>query len=458
MPLSSKLKADYIELINNQLDTIEFNSLEEFEVAVQALQNILSPNPAFNVPEKYKAKMLTIQDYLNSPEYYVEFENDYAEYQQIIRSRIEGKISELQTLNTAEKQAYIQNIQEARTLATRNQAIMAQHKPPEPGSAAHTITEEEWHAQMQQEEWRVELRRNELIRGIREQIGSEQSRNSSFTQTQMRDRLRTLRANQDEHEALTNNEYSDEDTYSDTDEIESNFDDYLSVPPYDVDYENDLENMPAEIENDFQTDDESDDGLMVRFGARNNLEERNASDANSELEDMSDVDETVYESSSPDAAIDDSFNRITQEGRILLGRGEDEPEQPPLEVISERVADAIEQYGQVNGRTLDDYPLEISKNGSRIVLSLKTEGTEKILLSISSNDIVIYSPFMSDKKLTNESKALIILHSLGIPPDFQRSVNLSSNFYYEPLRREIKEQFQTLKEDFDREKSHSNRF
>ncbi len=344
MPLSSKLKADYIELINDQLDKIPIESIEEFNVVIQSLQNIISPIPDFKVHEKYKDRMFIIKDYLNSAEDYVELEDDFVEYQQIIKDRIVQKTAELQTLTNAQRNAYIQNYREGRETAAINQQIMAEHLPPEPGSDAHVLSEEEWLADME-----------------------------------------------DDFE----NEFDNDD--SDLESLESlDFDD-------------------AGFESDVELDD-----------------------------------------SEPDNSDNPPIQWITTEGSVMLGRGEEEPEQQSLEVISERVNEAIGLHGQANSRAASSYTVETARNGTSVMLNLHLEDTQVPLLNISSDDITIYSPFISDRKLNNESKARIILHSLGIPPDFQRGVTLSSNFYYEPLRREIKEQFQALKEDFDRENSHND--
>ena len=149
MPLSSKFKADYVEFINDQLDKIPIESIEEFNVVIQSLQNIISPISGFKVNEKYKDRMFIIKDYLNSPEDYVESEDDFDEYQQIIKDRIEKKTTELQTLNNSQRNAYIQNYQAGRNVATINQQIMAERLPPDPNSDAHVLSEEEWLAEME---------------------------------------------------------------------------------------------------------------------------------------------------------------------------------------------------------------------------------------------------------------------------------------------------------------------
>lgn len=151
MPLTSKLRADYIELINKQLDTIQIDSLEDFALAEQALQNIILPVEGYLSPEKYREKIFFIKDYLHSPEDYVQHEQDYKEYQQIIRERIAAKAGELQSLDMTQKQSYIQHQQAQRAQTTINQQTMAQRRPPQPGSDAHVQTEDEWLAERQQQ-------------------------------------------------------------------------------------------------------------------------------------------------------------------------------------------------------------------------------------------------------------------------------------------------------------------
>jgi len=151
MSLSNKLRAEYIELINQQLDNIQIESLEDFEIAQQALQNIIQPVEGYAPPEKYREKMFLIKDNLQSPEDYVEYERNYSEYQQIIRDRIIAKINELQSLNTTQKQSYIENQQAQRSQTATNQQIMAQRRPPQPDDAAHVQTEAEWLTERQRQ-------------------------------------------------------------------------------------------------------------------------------------------------------------------------------------------------------------------------------------------------------------------------------------------------------------------
>lgn len=215
MSLSNKLRADYIELINQQLDNIQIISLDDFEIAQHALQHIVQPQEGYSFPEKYQEKMFSINDYLQSPEDYVEHKQNYSEYQQIIRARIVAKINELQSLNDTsfalshltldefnkldsvlsgtlqskgvskenykeisftgdeieqlkqlhpgyplvetQKRTYIQNQQTQKAQTATNQETMAKHQPPQAGSYKHVQTEAQWLAE-RQEQFNRELR------------------------------------------------------------------------------------------------------------------------------------------------------------------------------------------------------------------------------------------------------------------------------------------------------------
>lgn len=158
MPLSSKLKADYNELINQQLDSIQIDSIEDFDLTQQALLNILQPREDYSLPEKFREKIFFIKDSLQSPEDYVEHESNYNEYKELIRERIKAKITEFQSLSETKKQAYIQNQQEQRLQSISTQQIIAQHRPPEPGSDRHVLSEEQWLTELQANEAPILIR------------------------------------------------------------------------------------------------------------------------------------------------------------------------------------------------------------------------------------------------------------------------------------------------------------
>lgn len=116
MPFTSKIKADYVKMINDSLDNITIDSIEDFVLVQQALQLVILSNsqqPTTDIehqlPEKYKAEILFINAYLKDPEDYVQKETDYDEYKQIIKDRITSKIDELSSLNQEQKRILIQN-------------------------------------------------------------------------------------------------------------------------------------------------------------------------------------------------------------------------------------------------------------------------------------------------------------------------------------------------------------
>lgn len=156
MPFTSKIKADYVEMINYSLDNITIDSIEDFVLVQQALQLVILANSQqpitdidHQLPEKYKAKILSINAYLKDPEDYVQKETDYDEYKQIIKDRITSKINELGSLNQEQKKLYIQNQFASKTKIAENQAIMSKHTPPQPGTDAHVLSEDELLARMQ---------------------------------------------------------------------------------------------------------------------------------------------------------------------------------------------------------------------------------------------------------------------------------------------------------------------
>ncbi|MCR9192744.1 MAG: hypothetical protein NXI01_08835 [Gammaproteobacteria bacterium] len=149
MPLTLKLRTDYTERINEQLDKIPIESTEDFNLVSESLQKILNPGSGFVVPSKYNDRIFEIKDSLDCPEEHVAVEENFVEYQNIIRTRIVHKIEELKALNASQKESYVQNQQEERARGIAAREIMAQHEPPRPGSEAHTVSERQWHALMQ---------------------------------------------------------------------------------------------------------------------------------------------------------------------------------------------------------------------------------------------------------------------------------------------------------------------
>lgn len=168
MPLTTKLIADYIELINHQLDNLLIETIDDFESVREALNHIIPPpapryltrfvrsfsrnlnQTTYVVPEKYQESMDYIKSFLEEPENYVQDRANYNQYKRIIRERIAAKIKELQNLSEPRKQAYIQAQSARRAQVTANQAIMSQHQAPTAGSGAHSLSTQQWLAERTQ--------------------------------------------------------------------------------------------------------------------------------------------------------------------------------------------------------------------------------------------------------------------------------------------------------------------
>ncbi len=151
MALSNKLIADYVELINQTLDSIPIESLEGFDLLKTALKESLpKPSRFWNVfftpkvapvTEVYQSSIQYIQGFFTSPEDYVQNPADYRAFKEIIQSRIEAKIKALENLSTAEKETYIAAQKARHAQSKRNHARMSECTRPSPTSAAHTLSE-----------------------------------------------------------------------------------------------------------------------------------------------------------------------------------------------------------------------------------------------------------------------------------------------------------------------------
>ena len=130
MPFTPKLKADYIEMINQSLDSIRLESVEDFKLVRNALEAVIKreSNATLSVEEKYKENIFFINDYLKEPGDYVADEKNYIEYEEIIKGRIEVKIEEFDSLDTQQKEQYIQNQHDRMSEVSSNQQIMSQRR------------------------------------------------------------------------------------------------------------------------------------------------------------------------------------------------------------------------------------------------------------------------------------------------------------------------------------------
>lgn len=148
MPFSPNLRADYIELINTQLDMMPVQSAAEFEMVIEALNNF--PDISQTVlPDHLQERMVELKDCYDTPEDYVQDEQNYSEFQGIIKSCVGRKRDEFTALSDVQKEAYTQAQQEAHARGLEARERMASREPPEPGSRAHTDSDERWFAFLQ---------------------------------------------------------------------------------------------------------------------------------------------------------------------------------------------------------------------------------------------------------------------------------------------------------------------
>lgn len=146
MVLHDQLKAHYLEQINQQLDKIPVESNEDLALLQEALQKIIDPNSNHTIAEKYQEKILHVNDFLLAPEDYVDCVDDYDEYREMIKNRIESKIVDIKLRREAAKNAYIQAQQAMRERAHEhvNQHIICQPLLSELSTAAHTLSGFAW--------------------------------------------------------------------------------------------------------------------------------------------------------------------------------------------------------------------------------------------------------------------------------------------------------------------------
>lgn len=121
MPFTTKLKADCVEMINGELDSIPVGQLKEFRLIAEELHNIInwsfwntvksccffSPSQKSALPQETREHLDFIRYCFNTPKDFVASPKDYAEYKQILTERIIAKIAEFQAMNAQEQQGYI---------------------------------------------------------------------------------------------------------------------------------------------------------------------------------------------------------------------------------------------------------------------------------------------------------------------------------------------------------------
>lgn len=150
-PFSPKLVADYTEMVNQYLDTIDICNVNEFEKIECALSILLERNVVeIDVEnESLKHRIRSLKELIDHPDWYVECPEQFDQYITIIKTRIRAKIIELNGLAEEQKQNYIERQNNLRVVTQNNAEKMAHARPPEPGSEAHTLSEEAWLLELQ---------------------------------------------------------------------------------------------------------------------------------------------------------------------------------------------------------------------------------------------------------------------------------------------------------------------
>lgn len=169
--VSSKIKADWVELINEQLDKLSVHSPEDAKTVSAALSSLVGLWGEFlqghsdlrvaeaaqrvlsqvqtSLPEELseplKKRIVSIHELLAEPELYVQFPDQFLQFQNTVLGRIRGKIEELGSIDasTISQRAAERTVQaEARAEA---QAMMQGRRMPSPVDDAATLSEHQSH-------------------------------------------------------------------------------------------------------------------------------------------------------------------------------------------------------------------------------------------------------------------------------------------------------------------------
>lgn len=151
MPLTTKLVADYVELINAQLDSFPVQKIEDFKQIAEALKSITESNQPHTIPPSLQDRVKAIKDIIDYPEDYVEDLANYDEFKGIILGRVTKVVENFLTLSIEEKNRYIVELQERRSADRTNRAILQQHQAPAINSEAHVESDEEALVRLQRE-------------------------------------------------------------------------------------------------------------------------------------------------------------------------------------------------------------------------------------------------------------------------------------------------------------------
>lgn len=145
---SPQERAQYVELVNDKLRSVQIHNQRMFSVFARALDSLLHPNepsPALEAGQEGIADCVEdITEMLKSPEMYAKPEH-FEEFRLIVRDRVAAKIAELTHLADDEKDGatFREQQQKTKKEAEDNLKTMREAHAPLPGSAAYVLSVEE---------------------------------------------------------------------------------------------------------------------------------------------------------------------------------------------------------------------------------------------------------------------------------------------------------------------------
>ena len=131
MVFTSKVCADYTELVNDYLDRIYLDSIEDFNHVQEALAQ-LKAGASDKIPPSLKERLTNITNLLESPEEFVEYRQDDEEFLSIVHNRIAAKVHDISVLSLDEKQKILEEQKRKTEEIKKNHEIMISRTPPPP--------------------------------------------------------------------------------------------------------------------------------------------------------------------------------------------------------------------------------------------------------------------------------------------------------------------------------------
>ena len=145
--MSSKVRADCVELVNGLLDGIPLASEEDRRVVISALRELrASPDQPSPLPLEGRVEVIesvgSVKDLLDEPGIYARPEHT-KEFRDVVLSRISSKIHELELFRPEDIRKTRVRQKREREEADECRRRVSRATPPEEGSEAHVVSEQE---------------------------------------------------------------------------------------------------------------------------------------------------------------------------------------------------------------------------------------------------------------------------------------------------------------------------